>query len=146
MTLTNHLLTGAAISKFVPWPIAVPLAFASHFALDALPHFGFRSFEERKQHLRFWWSVLVLDHVLAILLSIWLIANGHTEQFVIGLVAASPDVIWIYRFTVQESFGRLPPHKRSRFNQFHKNIQKYERIWGGIVELIYATLLWAIIS
>lgn len=28
------------MGKYLPWPIAIPLAIASHFVLDALPHYG----------------------------------------------------------------------------------------------------------
>lgn len=41
MTATNHALTGTAIGLLVGVPIfALPFAFASHFILDALPHYG----------------------------------------------------------------------------------------------------------
>lgn len=39
MFVTSHLLTGAAIGSVVPNPLlTIPLAFVSHFAMDALPH------------------------------------------------------------------------------------------------------------
>ena len=41
MTATNHILTGATIALAVNHPaVAIPLAFVSHFAWDAIPHFG----------------------------------------------------------------------------------------------------------
>ena len=40
MTATNHVATGVLIAVVVPDPwVALPLAFASHFVCDALPHF-----------------------------------------------------------------------------------------------------------
>ena len=44
MTATNHALTGAAIATLgKATPIcAIPLAFASHFVCDSLPHFGLK--------------------------------------------------------------------------------------------------------
>jgi len=41
MLVTNHVLSGAVIGAEVrnPW-IAFPLGFASHFVLDAFPHWG----------------------------------------------------------------------------------------------------------
>ncbi|MGH7240449.1 MAG: hypothetical protein ACREHG_10375, partial [Candidatus Saccharimonadales bacterium] len=99
MTLTNHLLAGAVISKFLPWPIAIPLAFASHFILDACPHFGFGSFEKaRKQHGKLLFFALVADVVVAGLISWWLLQAGHWVWFITGLVAYSPDIVWIYQF------------------------------------------------
>ncbi len=44
MTLTSHAIVGAAIASFFPQDPALgfTLAFASHFALDAVPHFDYR--------------------------------------------------------------------------------------------------------
>jgi membrane-bound metal-dependent hydrolase YbcI (DUF457 family) len=148
MTLTNHLLTGAALAKFMPLPIAVPLAFASHFVLDALPHFGFKgmgNMEARRKHKKLLISVVSLDCILGILLSVWLIDAGHYKWLLVGAVAYSPDLLWVYRFTIVEKFGKLAPNKGNRFTQFHSNIQKYERVWGGAVELVYAAGMFLII-
>ena len=42
MTITNHLLAGSLIGLTVAQPaLAIALAFASHFVMDALPHFGY---------------------------------------------------------------------------------------------------------
>jgi hypothetical protein len=39
--ITNHVLTGAVVGALAPSvPAAVALGVASHFALDAVPHFG----------------------------------------------------------------------------------------------------------
>jgi hypothetical protein len=141
MTLTNHLLTGAVLAKVLPLPIAISLAFASHFVLDALPHFGIKdtnNLEERQKNKKLLTSVWLLDVILAILLTVWLIGSGHTKWFLVGLVAYSPDLLWIYRYTVKEKFGKLAPTKGNSFIQFHSGIQKLERIWGGGVELVYA--------
>src|ERR1700733_15135047 len=41
MLVTNHVLSGAAIGAAVRRPVpAFALGFASHFALDAAPHWG----------------------------------------------------------------------------------------------------------
>lgn len=139
MTLTNHLLTGAALAKFLPLPIAIPLALASHFVLDAVPHFGFsKDTEWSFRQVKIWRSVLVADICTAVAISIWLISSHHVSWFLVGLVAYAPDIFWIYRFTIEEKFGKLPPTKGNRFIQFHRGIQKYERLWGGFVELGYA--------
>lgn len=145
MTLTNHLLTGAVLAKVLPLPIAIPLAFASHFVLDSLPHFGFASIEERMKRKKLLGAVVLLDFILGVVLSVWLISQGHLSWFLVGLVAYSPDLLWIYRFCVEEKFGKLKPTKGNRFIQFHVNIQKYERLWGGLVEVLYATGLLLVI-
>jgi len=138
MTLTNHLLTGAILAKVLPLPLAIPLAFASHFILDALPHFGFVNLEERTRHNKVFGVVILLDCLLSVALSTWLIGRGHFQWLVTGFVAFSPDLVWIYRFIAEEKFGKLRPTKGNRFIQFHIKIQRYERVWGGFVELAYA--------
>ena len=41
MTGFNHGMTGAVIALTVKKPeLAIPLSFLSHFAQDAIPHFG----------------------------------------------------------------------------------------------------------
>ncbi len=44
MLLTNHALTGAVLALNLPNPeILAPVAFASHLAMDGLPHVGSKS-------------------------------------------------------------------------------------------------------
>ena len=145
MTLSNHLLTGAALAKFLPLPIAIPVAFVSHFALDALPHFGFKTAADRMRHLKVFKAMILLDVLTVAIIVSWLIKEGHALWVLVGLVAYSPDLLWIYRFTVEEQFGKVPPTKGNRFIQFHKNIQKYERPWGVAVEIVYGLLAYNIV-
>lgn len=146
MTSTTHLLTGAALSKFLPAPIAIPLAFVSHFVLDALPHFGYKTIEERLRHLGLFKLVVIADVAFSLLIAVWLIKTGHYFWLINGLIAYSPDLIWIYRFTVEEKFGKVKPTKGNRFVQFHRHIQKYERLWGIVVEVVYGLTLVYIIK
>ena len=47
MLVTNHVLSGALIGTAAPGPIsAFAAGFASHFALDAVPHWGDVEWEE----------------------------------------------------------------------------------------------------
>src|ERR1700733_1795064 len=101
MTLTNHLLTGVALAKFLPLPIAIPLAFASHFILDAMPHFGCKTIDERMRHMGVFRAVIVLDIITATATTGWLMKDGHTMWLIVGLIAYSPDLLWIYRFTTE---------------------------------------------
>ena len=146
MTFTNHLLTGAALAKFLPPPIAIPLAFASHFILDALPHFGFKTIEERMRHLGVFKIVVLADVLIGALLMAWFIKSAHYFWLVNGLIAYSPDLLWIYRFTIEEKFGKVKPTKGNHFIQFHREIQKYERLWGIAVELAYGLAMFALIK
>ncbi|MBR7837365.1 hypothetical protein KDL01_29065, partial [Actinospica durhamensis] len=51
MLVTNHVLSGAVLGAAVrnPW-VAFPLGFASHLALDAVPHWG--QFRDQDQFMR----------------------------------------------------------------------------------------------
>jgi hypothetical protein len=53
------------------------------------------------------------------------------------LTAMSPDVVWIYRFVVQESWGKKKPGPLNVFNRFHANIQWGERHYGWLFELAW---------
>lgn len=147
MTLTNHLSTGAVIAKLLPLPIAIPLAFASHFVIDSLPHFGFQELETTQQHWKLWKQVTFIDISIAIIFSIWLIAERHFTWLLVGFVAYSPDIVWVYRFILKEKFNKDQSlAKNNRLTEFHSSIQKYERVWGGFIELAYAAIMLLIVS
>lgn len=141
MTFTNHLMTGAAIAKFLPLPIALPLAFASHFVLDSLPHMGLHDVPKRHQVTVFR-AIMLVDFSIGTAFCIWLIQNTHPAWLLSGVVAFSPDFVWIYKYLYKEKLGTLPPGPRGRFSTFHKNIQKYERFWALSIEVVYGLGLW----
>lgn len=135
------MLTGAVLAKFLPWPVAILLAFASHFALDAAPHFGFQTLEKRRQQLRLFLVVNTLDFALTVILALWLLRQHHLVWLLFGFIAYSPDLLWIYRFVFEEKFGRRLPTNGNAFMRFHKRIQRYERKWGILVEAVYGSLI-----
>jgi hypothetical protein len=135
---TNHALTGALIGSVVALPmLAVPLAFASHFVCDALPHFGQ---DPGKRNWKFK-SVLAFD---GIALTIGLIVALVTENYfpaLTALVAISPDFVWIARFVFKEKWGKVDPGPKSAFSQWHSSIQKRETERGMYLELVYFLVL-----
>lgn len=133
MTGLNHSLTGAVIGKLLPLPVAIPIAFASHFALDALPHFG-EVFEDRKGLSKTIWTI---DISLTVLFLGWLMINGSWSAVFCAVAAMSPDFAWIYRFTVSERFGKLPPKPENKFNSWHVRIQKFEGRPGIFFEIFW---------
>jgi hypothetical protein len=70
VSITNHLLAGAAIAYAIDKPLPVLLlAFASHFVMDALPHFGYpgnKGYGEAMKH-RLSYVVAGTDAVLALI-------------------------------------------------------------------------------
>lgn len=138
MTGVNHALTGSLIGGVISQPLlAIPLAFASHFALDAVPHFGQ---DPGKRDWKFK-SVLVFD---GIALTIGAVIALMTENYFPALtafIAISPDFVWISRYVFREKWGKVDPGPKNKFSQWHSSIQKYEREWGILVEVVYFLLL-----
>ena len=142
MIATNHALTGALIVCAVGNPlIALPLAFASHFLLDSLPHYG----ENIDRLSGFTKLVWLIDAVLLSSLAVYLLVGGHWLLMAGAAVAMSPDVAWVYRFVVKEKFGRLKPAKLNAFNSFHSRIQRYEFRAGISIEAVYLVLASALL-
>lgn len=143
MTATNHALTGAAIATLIRQPLlAIPIAFASHFFCDALPHFGMKL----KFGSRGMWTYLYAEAFAMLILMTFLLISG-TEQavayLVVGsLVAMSPDLAW-YVYGKKGKLGK--PEKYSRLNKIHSKIQWSETKWGIIPELFWATFMMTII-
>ena len=146
MTGTNHALTGALIATVVSSPfISLPLAFGSHFVLDALPHFG-ENPQKRTVYTRIVW---VLDACLLALLLLFVLDRSLSDQALIlaGAVAAlSPDFVWIYRLLFVDSKYTDTKNgaPKNRFNIFHASIQKYETRAGIVVEVFAAIVLFSL--
>lgn len=135
MTATNHALTGALIATVVGQPLlAIPLAFASHFACDVIPHFGTNmKFGSTHMFVR-----LGVDGLVAILLALFLISRGVHNPFflaVSGFAAMSPDLAWLYYGLKHGDHVDAP---LDRFTRWHSRIQKSETPIGLLPELIWA--------
>lgn len=140
MTAVNHVLAGALIGAGVHQPVlAISLAVASHYVMDALPHFGFgyKNWEERLKHRRMvnymaTYDILILAIVIVLLLRV------HPSWLVItcAFAAIFPDLIWIYRFTIPEKWGTVKPTKGIWLTQVHYKIQKFEFKEGIFVEIL----------
>ena len=146
MTATNHTITGAFIGLSVvnPW-MALPLALASHFALDALPHFGDRA--QPAAGMRALKKMLPFDILLAALtlLAIIIIRPLHWQLGIAcGILAASPDLRGIPVFIYYLKYQTLPP-VTGWYDRFNRFVQWGERLWGAWVELawfvVFAALL-----
>jgi len=136
MTTGNHVLTGVIIATVAVEPILViPLAFASHFALDSLPHFGYRGggYGEAMKHK----SVYVVE-ILGLVGLILLASTGvfgWNIATLAAVIAVSPDFEWPYRYIFYERKGLTPP--ASFLTKFHQKIQWCERPWGAYIEALF---------
>jgi hypothetical protein len=132
MLVTNHVLSGALIGASARGPgQAFALGVASHFALDAVPHWG--NWRDRQHFLH----VAVRDGLagLAVMATVTAIAPAERRLTVLaGMVgAALPDI----DKPCKVAFGRSP---WPRFvDRFHAGIQR-ESLSRQPVEAAAATV------
>lgn len=139
MNATNHAAAGVVIAVVIKEPaVALPLAFLSHFALDALPHFGYKErgfanfFKQRLTYL-----VVALD-IVGVMTLLYLIRDSSWIIYVSGILAVSPDFAWYYRYFFLERKDLSNPGEDNAFDRWHSRIQWCERPWGLIVEVLFA--------
>lgn len=147
MMATSHAITGAAIAVVVGEPVlALPLAFASHFLLDALPHIGLDEFGGHLKKKKLFHSILIIDALLLALFLLFLLFSGVSWLvFACVFLAGSPDFVWAYRYVVQEKLGAQKQHAKNAFNRFHSKIQWSQTLRGAYLEVPYAfTLLYIV--
>jgi len=116
LLITNHVLSGALIGALTDEPaVALPVGVASHFALDAMPHWG--RWDSREHFLR----VAVADGLVGLGVMAGAVAAVPAPRRVAvlaGMVgAALPDLDKPARIF----FGRSPFPRR--WDDFHSRIQ-----------------------
>ncbi len=134
MLTTPHLLVGAAIGSGLPaaWQV-VPLAAASHFVLDSVPHIqGYIEVEDlEKKEAAF----LIIDITLGLgLVAVFSLGNPAGEMMWIGALSAIlPDFHHIF----QVIFG---PGSLGRYHKFHMKFhwKRDVRLIPGIATQILA--------
>src|SRR4051794_2095773 len=96
MFLTNHTLTGVVLGQAIDSPLLLaPAAFASHLAMDSLPHFGSKKWPYLS---RPWYVMAVIDNLIALsvfgaALILW---PERRAQTVIGVFfACLPDLLFL---------------------------------------------------
>lgn len=141
MTASNHVVTGALIATAVASPVfAIPLALASHFVLDALPHYG--DTNKSSWLNRNFKYILGVDLFLASLFLGAIVLMQPTSWLLLaicGVVAVSPDILWLPYFLADLKHEQK---EHSRLARFLKWIQWGERPWGIYLEIaVFAGLL-----
>lgn len=135
MIALNHVLAGTAIGLAVRRPeLAAPVAFLSHFVLDASPHYIYGKFGT-KRFVYTWIADAVLS--AAALAAIALAAPELAFATIVGGVFAElPDVFWVH----YHMHGK-PKHW---FYELHTKIQWSQTERGLFYELGYLVLLVAL--
>jgi hypothetical protein len=145
MTGFNHGITGAVIALTIKQPVlAVPLAFLSHFATDAIPHFGLgkENILNRKFSV-----ILVADFIFSIFLMAALAILFPAHLWLIWacmIAAASPDLMWAYHHLYQVRIKKNKL-KLGQFARFHSKIQWSQTLAGIGVEAVWFLLMGLII-
>lgn len=140
----NHALTGIAIAVMVKNPVLAPvIALASHFVLDALPHFGHPKLTPGTKAFR-WYLLADAALMVAATLTAMLLFSAH--WFLVGLcafMAFAPDVLWYFTdYRPRRSTAKW----LQSYTTFAKIIQWYERPLGAVIEAIYAVVIVVFIS
>lgn len=134
MTGFNHVATGALIGAVVVEPaLALPLAFASHFVLDAMPHFGDDSLAHSSKKYT---KIIIGDTILAVLILVLIIVLRPEHWPVIlaaGLCAQLPDLMWLPNY--MRELRKIEHKTHNWLQHMHKKIQWGERSWGFVVEI-----------
>ena len=146
MTLTPHLLLGAAIaSKIEYFPLAIILAFLSHYFLDLIPHieYSINNISE-KQWQKSLPDILrvFLDFSFGILL-ILIFSNNHLIIYICSFVALIPDSLTI----ISSIFPNIFLSKHDKFHTKkihflrHKKISIFWRILSQLLVIFISILL-----
>lgn len=146
MTGSNHVVAGALIGAVVVQPtVAVPVALASHFVMDALPHYGDNNKSTwLNRHFDY---VLAVDAVITSVFLIVLFSAQPANWLVMAMCAVAavlPDIVWIPHY-LADMRGHTKPH--GRFARFSKWIQWGERPWGIYIEAaVLVSLITALVT
>ncbi len=157
MTGLNHATTGALISAAVVNPfLAVPVAFVSHFILDAIPHFGIKMSEDvfernRQKGVRLAVSAEAVISIIA-LVALPILIRPRVAWWVTLLTMLSAmfvDLIWIYR-GIREELTKKVKSKNWIMN-FHLKASHHHShfVFGIVFELAWfsaalGVILWLV--
>jgi hypothetical protein len=138
MTLTTHAIVGAALASFLTSsPLAAAaVAFASHFALDAIPHWDYPIASASVQPN----NTAAMRYDRALLRDILVIGLDALVGTLIGVALfASPSTFWIVLLgagmailpdPLQFLYGRFPREPLRSLQRFHVWIHTERRLAG----------------
>lgn len=141
-----HVIVAAAIASKVPDPmIALPLALASHFALDMLPHWNPHLNVEIKEHGKVSQktkNLLLFDSFGALIMGSLLALRFYPDVTKISIVLLAcflgvfPDVIKIPHYFLKSKSGNL-----KKYIVWDKGIQNDVSAFWGFVSQAVVTIM-----
>lgn len=141
MTATNHALTGAFIGLTIGNPLlAIPLAVASHFLLDALPHFGSKHLQAESKRFIYYLAIEAGMCAAIVVTLIWLQPINFVVAAICAFVATSPDFMWINDF-IRAQHRKPVRTSENWLVRLHSHIQWYQKEPGALVELGWALMM-----
>lgn len=143
MTVVSHAALGAVIAMTLKEPaLVLPLALASHYVLDALPHFGYPGgggySEVFKHRLTYLYGLFDFIASAIFLKLIW--GTGWLV-YISAFVAVTPDIANVYRYLFLERKRLSEPGEGMTLSRFHRWLQWGHYPWGILVEIAIAVLL-----
>ena len=136
MTGVSHATTGVVIALAIHNPVlAFPLAFASHFMLDALPHYGDDTLDGTDKFFR---RFIIVDAILGFgvtILMMFLIPEKAVAIAFCGALAAVPDLMWLPNHVRQVKNLETKPN--NRLMHWHQRIQFEHPVWGIAAEAVW---------
>lgn len=133
----NHTTTGIVIALTIREPaVVLPLAFASHFILDMIPHHGNDVRFIRGQNA--YNQKVVLDGLASLAVLLVALMLKPQQSAIIGLgvfFSILPDLLWPISLLKLKHHGLL-----WRFFKFHKGIQRSETPAGIKIEIFWLAL------
>ncbi len=138
MTATNHAMTGAIVGLTVASPvIALPLAFVSHYVLDAIPHFKANQPDEVLLKTNWFRNYLVVEALLCFLIVVALFVSRPNYWFIPAMcafLAAAPDLFSINKYLKVRAGKQWKP---GWYVKFAGGIQWFQRPIGAVVEVAW---------
>jgi hypothetical protein len=138
VTAVNHALTGTVIGLTIGQPLlAVPLAVASHFICDAIPHFKMAEPDRVVIKTDRFRTYLMLEAGLcgALVAALALLQPAHwLLAAVCAFAAAAPDFFWINKYLTIRRGKKWRP---GAFAKFAGAIQWFQRPVGAVVEVAW---------
>jgi hypothetical protein len=150
MIALNHALTGAVIGLAVQQPVvALPVALASHFVCDVIPHYGRTGAENEQLQSKSFNRQLVLDAAACVML-VGVLALTAPMGWVIAaasaFVATLPDFAWLPGYLRVRRGGNFRTSTTNLYMKFAAQIQWFERPSGAVVEVLWAIAMMSLLA
>lgn len=132
MTATAHAMVSAAIASSVQDPtLALPLAFVSHFVMDAVPHWDFGT-NWRTRTKSKTGAIAILDTILGFSLAYFLFAGKAEGWLLVAAMVTGNLPDWMeapYYIFFAKADKKQPGREASFWEKLTFNIYKAENVF-----------------